>query len=233
MLVAVASLTISFYVKYKDAKKDNKDTQEVENNKDNSAAETKYTKEKIDEETNRIRFEGENDYSNFRTYSLSINGLKVDFGKGYGEKIKVYDKEIGWSAWYPQIYTIDSATIIVTGGTDIRSTTVYIVNKNGELIKEIYSLDSNYDDMVISAADDSLTINKEGLKFKGTRGFHGPTLYSLRKTDEYLSDCSTFNKYANEVLRGTYEMKYLGNGTFGEIENTGYTLVKDSDIVCQ
>ncbi len=219
----------------------NNQNSEVNTGKQNSVTIVEYTKEKIDEKTNRIRFEGENDLSTTRDYSLAINNLKVDFGfpGTTDQSIKVNDNEIGTSFWYPEIYTIDDTTIFVTGGTDIRSTTVYLVNKNGELIKKIYNLDPNYSDMVISGAQENLVINKEGLKFKGTRGTHGPTIYSLQKSGNYssladidLSKCSVFNKYAEEVMDGTYEMKYLGNSSWGELTNTGYTLLKDTDIKC-
>ena len=138
-----------------------------------------------------------------------------------------------------KMYILDETLIVITGGTDIRSTKIHFFDKLGNKQKEIHSLDNNYIEMVISDdEEDSIKITEEGLTIKGTRLTHGPSIaayqydQNLNPDDYYIGNCTIYNKYKEDNIFGTYEIKYLGDNKFSDIKNISYTKLKDSNITC-
>ena len=200
---------------------------------------TDYQMKKIDELTSQIVYEYEEGEGKSVDLKINENVVTIKANANFtggDDGIFVNGNRIGDSFWAPTIYTLDENLIFVTGWTDIRSTHVFIVDKNGKLVKDdIYKLDSgfggdnSYEGMLI-ADYESAVATKDGINFKGTRITHGPRLDS--RDGELLFDSAgkCISKYLNEPVYGTYEMKYLGNGSWGEITNTSYTLLKDSGL---
>ncbi len=247
IIILLSAFGFLLYLQNKDIAKtnnnDNNTNQVINNNQTtntNQIVTTDYQMKKIDDLTSRIVYEYEEGKG--KSVDLKINENVITI-KAYAnftggdDGIFVNGNRIGDSFWAPTIYTLDENLIFVTGWTDIRSTHVFVVDKNGRLVKDdIQKLDSSfggdstYAGMVIGNEEDNVTVTKDGITFKGTRLSHGPRLDAI--DGELLKDASgnCISKYLNEPVTGTYEMKYLGNGSWGEITNTSYTLLKDSGI---
>lgn len=136
------------------------------------------------------------------------------------------------------LYIYDEDNIIaVTIGTDIRNVKVYIFNEKGKEISYTYELDEKYRDMLID--NKNIVINNEGLFFEGSRLTHGLVIDSLisssdENTEIYsLSKCDNYNKYIDEVIRGTYKIEYLGNNKFSKVKKIKYQTLIESDIKCE
>ncbi len=232
-LIAAIAMGVAFYLKYVNVK-----NSEPEIAKTSQITTENCTLTTIDELTYKVEYEKSKylteDESIEKTLKIGDHTVRVKTSSD----LIVNGNKLFDLVWEPDIYMLDGNLIFVTGATDIRSTHVLIVNKEGELVKEIYNLDSDYSDMVIADANGTteagtLTINKEGFKFKGTRLTHGGAFASDYEKNDYSGEPwgeEALKRHINEPVYGTYEIKYLGNGQFGELTNTGYTLFKKSDI---
>ena len=179
---------------------------------------------------------------NEKMCSETINGLNIKYypqKNGMESTLIINEKEIlNDIYWLSDLYVLDETIIIITSSMDIRTTKIYLVDKLGNIQKEIYNLDTNYKEMVISDVENAIEITKEGIILKGTRITHGPSIAtyyydnSLSMEDYYIGKCDIYNKYVDENIYGTYEIKYLGDNKFSEIKNLDYTKLKDSDIRC-
>ena len=240
IIILLSVFGFLLYLQNKDiAKTNNNDNNQTTNT--NQIVTTDYQMEKIDDLTSQIVYEYEEGKGKSVDLKINENVITIKAYANFTDNndgIFVNGNRIGDSFWAPTIYTLDENLIFVTGWTDIRSTHVFVVDKNGKLVKDdIQKLDSNfggdstYNGMVIGGSEeDNVIVTKDGINFKGTRITHGPRLDS--QDGELLFDSAgkCISKYLNEPVYGTYEMKYLGNGSWGEITNTSYTLLKDSGL---
>jgi hypothetical protein len=86
--------------------------------------------------------------------------------------LKINDNKVDIPfAWFDQIFVMDDIIIITTGGTDVRSTPIYIVDFNGKTLFKTYYL--NNKGMVI---DRPISIDGNKIIMPGTRLTHGISL---------------------------------------------------------
>lgn len=134
---------------------------------------------------------------------------------------------------------MDDVIVFFIGGSNIRTGKIYAYSKNGEKILEVQSLDKKYISMVLESL---ISVEKNVIKIEGTRLTHGPCLI-LDNPEENIDFCdgtygiticesNNYEKYKNEVVKGTYEIEYLGNNQFSEIKNTGYSTYQEVYGLC-
>ena len=227
LLIAAVIAGVALYLQNAKLKENNATT--VENTVETAEISvTNCTLKAIDGLTYKVVYD-ENDKEE-KTIVVDNNTIRFkELGNVY-----VNDLMIETCSWQPDIYLLDRTLIVVTSGTDVRSVSVCIFNNEGTIEKTIYRLDSKYNDMVIGGAEEPITIDKEGLKFNGTRLTHGPCFAGDYDREDLTGEPwskKVMLEHIDEPVYGTYEMKYLGNGKFGELTNTGYTLLKDSSVM--
>ena len=181
--------------------------------------------------TEKIKFETVADETLDR-YVLKINGQTADID----------------FLWFDQIIVTADIAIITNGGTDIRSTHLYIFDLTGNTLLKIYYL--NNKGMVISSGS-VVSIVGNKIILSGTRFTHGINLvmkndfdvfpeysdyiyqdiiynyenikYDYKDTEVYIHDSNAetvekLNK--DEIVEANFELEYLGGGKFGKIRMT-------------
>ena len=188
----------------------------------------------------KIKFETASD-EKIKWYVLKINDNKVDMEN---------------FLWFDQIIVMEDIIVITTGGTDIRSTPIYIFDFNGKKLFETYYL--NNKGMVIQRP---VSIEGNKIIMPGTRLTHGIDLvmkspdYESSEYEDYLYIDTVYN-YENsiyqselhievyldsfdsmseeakllnkdEIIEADFELEYLGGGKFGKIKMTeNFTTLK-------
>ena len=161
--------------------------------------------------------------------SLEYNGETVTFefeeASDFDYIVKINGKATDLRAiWVISIQIIDNTVIIATGGTDIKSTTLYALDMNGKILLEVFKLEDN--GMRISDEYSVYEIiDGDTFLLRGSRTFHGHSLLTgdgIAWNDEDPAFWSSFSD--DEVVEANYEMQYLGNGQFGPIVCTEVTM---------
>ena len=139
------------------------------------------------------------------------------------------------------IYVMKDIIIIPIYSTDVRGNKLYIIDKNGNILKEVNNnLDGTANGMGIAAGENSITFNSNKIIIKGTRLSHGP---SLIYGDKYIDPLCNNDKTLKEndisddlVVEATYEIEYLGNNKLSDIkmaDGTGKTLKQAKTEYCK
>lgn len=218
IIFAISTLILGGFIIHDKMFSNNNSNSGTNNNAENKSKNKTYKIEKIKVETLNdeeeftiktdelnIKFELKDTY-----YQLSINDV-------------IISDEITWPV--SEIYEVDDYLIFkVTTGNDVGLSKIFITSKKGVIIKTISwedeLLDTNYKSMNI----DTLSLENNKLIIKGSRLWHGP---SIKMEDEsYKSPCELPD---NEIIEGTYEIKYLGNKKF-KITNTNYDYLKNYEF---
>lgn len=126
-----------------------------------------------------------------------------------------------------EVYTFNDILLVVTSGTDIRSSVLYIYDKNGNKLKEVYELDSVDKGMVITQLESEneneikyLSFNNNKIIMNGWRINNGNTIVVNGKDVNYC-DKNALNKNnvtGDYVIEARYELEYLGNNTFSQLK---------------
>jgi len=134
--------------------------------------------------------------------------------------LKVNDKIVGqFSAKIDEIRAFGDLLVVITVGTDVRSTCLYAIDVDTAAVDlKLHELDEN--GMVIDDAN-GMGIRYKGNKiiFEGTRWTHGPAIVD---GPEFMS--AEWAKLSDEeVLSAKYEIEYLGNGEFADSKQVEVT----------
>ncbi len=171
------------------------------------------------------------------TCTRTYKDIEVNIYIGsYGTKnVKINDKDVVKNVFYTSdIFDImDDVIIFTIGHTDIRSTTIYAFDKNGnELLKLFDNIDNKYPSMRVNdlKGKDFYNIKGNKITFGGSRVHHFETLVLSDNEEIHICEDQNNEKYKDEIAEGEYEIEYLGNNKFSKIKNTKYTSVKDSEF---
>lgn len=225
VVFAIVFIIIGYKVGYNSIKCETKPVEE-NNQVENTNKETSFKVTTSDCNTEVCETEHNNNKVVFSSSNISDNEkvLKIN-------DIDVLPKMEAWTS--AEIYFVDSLIVVLTNEVKARSTYLYIFDDKADTVNKLYALDSKYPDMVI----EKVTVFDDKISIDGTRLTTGPSIYSMNPNGEVidstdLSKCDVYNKYANEVVSGKYELIYIGSGKYANLTNLGYVLVKDSLIKC-
>ncbi len=158
----------------------------------------------------------ENDVDGMSTYTIKINNKEaLSDVLYYSNKFDILD---------------DNVVVFDTTLTDVRSTTLYAYDDNGNQILNVKSLDTDYPTMVLDEIEYSINHKIENNKIivNGTRLSNGSSLV-VDDNSENIDTCANKEKYYNEVVEGTYEIEYIGDKEFSKIKNTSYKTLGETN----
>ena len=165
------------------------------------------------------------------TYEYDIKDVQDEFSIQINEKYKlkaeIINEDISYLYindkfvsdhlnYYPiKLFMVDDNIIYISGGTDIRSESVYIVNNSN--VNVIYELD-NINGMV----PNNITVKNDSIVIEGSRLSHGPSIiYGSSDISTLLYDNTTWAQYGiteDTIIEATYIYKFE-NGNLNLIPN--------------
>lgn len=160
---------------------------------------------------------------------LTYNGQKIKLeSKSIDDNTQFFindnEVEIGGesNALWIDAQMLDDVIVVSVTGTDIRTTRLFAFSQDGQRLLEIYAIDPTLPGMVIGySLDEEVDIIVSGntLILQGSRSSHGPTIVTQEGENIGL-DLNDPTLSNDMVVNAQYEVKYQGNGVFGEIKKT-------------
>lgn len=155
------------------------------------------------------------------TFEVGNDIIKV-FASGINETIRynneiIYERETQYAKLDNKIYAYEKA--------------LFFAEKSEKSIK-IYRKSNNYDIVFGTSyiSDESLnlisyTANKNIIELKATKLYDNELI--LADDVVYVDSCEKFNKYKDEIVEGTYIIRYLDNNEFSNMELVESKKLKD------
>ena len=148
--------------------------------------------------------------------------VELDFGEETSSAIlRIDGKEIDLDNGFVvgKVRVIDDVIVIVTGGTDIRSTRVVVTNPEGE---NLLLAGDNIDSALYGMSAEDVRFEENKIIFECYRTIHGPSL--ITEDGWVESGTDEWNALSDDEITGAeYEIEYLGNGEFGEAKQVKVT----------
>lgn len=147
-------------------------------------------------------------------YEYNGNVVKIVKSKNSYLTISINDKVIDKWLDHEMIDTIEFVDeyifVVATFSADSSMTNLVSFDLDGNLLFSVGELDNNG---MYSSGNFEIIGNK--IKFSGSRENIGMGLRT-EKGEIDLENCKNIEKYKEEIVRGTYEIEYIGNGKFTE-----------------
>jgi len=153
----------------------------------------------------KSKFEYNDNYVEIVTSQLYEGNVSVKINHKYYELSEFAISSIDF---------IGDLIIIVGSGTDVDSR-LYIFNNEGNLLSNPELVEKEFYMYYDYNSSELYEISDNKILLYGTRETHGPSLVSKDGWID-LEICENIEKYKGEIVRGTYEIEYLGNGKFTE-----------------
>lgn len=255
ILLLLIILGIGGYIVYDKFIVNNEPNNEVnENNNGNSETENNESNEEVNEGNNDSANQNEsnnqdknNTQSNEVVFTeancLDGNGCKFSIGDIKFDVVNISNGSLAGNALYingnkavegdnfvfseEDFWILDDIIIVQIGKGLDHFATFYIFNKQGKVLLNGDTIDSQFgDNMILDTFDDmdSISIDGNKIKIKASRFTHGPSILGEDSAKPVINK----NTSCDTIVMGTYEIEYYGNGKLSEIKNTSYVTLRDA-----